>query len=201
MPYYSYSDNQSASIASLAEALERETVDNLKKFAALLPTAEKPKRKPELIALILRHLEGNALYEFWRRLDAMQQAAVAEVVHASDSRFHEDRFTAKYGQEPDWGVRHEYSYGWEPSRLHLFFYRGLMPEDLKQRLKVFVPQPEMVRIKTIDEVPTVFNLESTLFDYSTKTSTHEVEEIPVEQRMMEYTAQHDLIAVLRLVST
>jgi len=30
-----------------------------------------------------------------------------------------------------------------------------MPEDLKQRLKAFVPQPASAKIKSVDEIPAV----------------------------------------------
>ena len=40
----------------------------------------------------------------WQYLDDIQKAAVAEVVHSTDSAFPADRFRAKYGRLPNFGT-------------------------------------------------------------------------------------------------
>lgn len=97
MPYRQKEED----IPSVAEALSRYTVEELKRLLALLPATEKPERKVELIALILRHMQGQPLREPWSRLDELQRAAVAETVHSPDGRFDAQRFKAKYGHSPD----------------------------------------------------------------------------------------------------
>ncbi|MCA1635373.1 MAG: hypothetical protein LC802_17220 [Acidobacteria bacterium] len=52
----------------VVEALNGLTVDDLKRHLALLPAAEKPARKPELVAEIARHLEGDSLRGLWEQL-------------------------------------------------------------------------------------------------------------------------------------
>ena len=88
-------------------------------------------------------MEDDHPRRLWEKLDKLQQAAVAETVHAPDAYFHADRFIAKYGQSPDWGATDRYGYRRSsPSLLGLFFYDSVMPDDLKRRLKAFVPEPE-----------------------------------------------------------
>src|SRR5215467_1661175 len=127
-----------------AEALTLEcaltgcTADNLRRLASL--TGEKPPmRKADIAALIIRHLEGDRLRTVWQGLDELQQAAVAEVVHAGSTRFDAARFRAKYGKDPNWGAADRYGGNRQPSPLQFFFYGSVMPSDLKARLKTFVP--------------------------------------------------------------
>lgn len=202
MPYRQKEEN----IPSVAEALNRHTVEELKKLLALLPASEKPARKGELVALILSHMEGEGLRGLWSRLDESQQAAVAETVHSPDGRFDERRFKAKYGRSPDWGtsrnhVGYMYDYQRQPSLLCLFIYRDVMPDDLRALLKEFVPAPPPSSLKITSELPEVFNWREETFSFGTRKSEVKVKQIPVERREMERAAQADLKTVLRLVET
>jgi len=188
--------------------LNRENVESLKRFLALLPTDERPTRKGELIALVLSHLEGEKLRELWSRLDEVQRAAVMETVHSADGVFLADRFRAKYGQSPDWGssknpVGRLYGYGYDiqPSLLVLFIYRNVVPNDLRARLKEFVPKPTAAALKITDEVPEFFNWREESFDFEARRRETQVKQIPIERRETERTAQADLQTVLRLVET
>lgn len=187
-------------ILTIIEALQRQTVDELKKLAALVSKAQKPNRKDELVTFVQRYLEGE-LHMLWTELDELQQAAVAEVVHSSNTNFPQSQFLAKYGQEPNWGKTSVYSYKYysEPSKLCLFFYGydQVMPDELKERLKAFVPPPTPVRLETLDEPPKVFHRRWK--QPNPKLSQREgVDEIPVVQCLMERAAPQDLQAVLRL---
>jgi len=90
----------------------------------------------------VQRLEGENLRTIWNKLDQLQQSAVAEVVHSSESQFDRTRFKAKYNSLPNFGTSGRYGHNNNPSLLRVFFYSyDIMPEDLKQRLKAFVPQP------------------------------------------------------------
>jgi hypothetical protein len=187
-------------LPTVTEALGHLTVDDLKKHLALLPTAEKPSRKPELVTEIARHLEGEALRRLWGQLDGTQQAAVSEVVHSPDGLFRAERFQARYGRQPDWGTRDQWGYNRTPSLLCLFIYRaGLMPVELQERLKAFVPEPPAPKLKVTDELPEFFNWREESFDFETRRREVKVKQIPVMQSAMERNAPHDLYTVLRLI--
>lgn len=199
MRYYRERDE---TIATVTEALNGLTVDDLKKLAALLPTNERPARKGELVALIAGYLEGGKLKTLWSKLDELQQAAVAEVVHSSADYYDEERFRAKYGQRPNWGARaSEFgrSYVKNPSLLCLFCYGGMIPVELKRRLKSFVPEPARVTLKTLEEFPAHYQLPWKEFDYQTRSYKTGVEEIPITECARERAAQQDLLAVLQLI--
>jgi len=172
-------------VPTLEAALsERMNADALKKLAAL--THEKlPTRKADLAAVIIRHLGGERLRTIWQCLDDLQRAAVAEVVHSDSSRFVADRFRAKYGRDPFWGSLDRYRQNERPSPLCFFFYDGVMPDDLKERLKAIVPPPVAAKIKTLDQLP----------------ATHEkgTEVVPIAVRETERAALQELLSVLRLV--
>ncbi len=126
--------------------------EDLKRLAA--HTKQKlPTRKAEVAAVIMRHLEGEGLKTAWQRLDKVQQAAVAEVVHAGSNRFPGDLFNAKYGCDPNWGTSGRSRYDRCPSALCFFFYGGVMPDDLKARLKAFVPRPAAAKVKALATLP------------------------------------------------
>jgi hypothetical protein len=187
-------------LTTIIEALNRLTVDDLKKHLALLPTAEKPTRKVELVMEIERHLEGDSLSRLWAQLDETQRAAVSEVVHSPDGLFRAGRFQARTGRQPDWGTSDKWGYNRAPSLLCLFIYRdGLMPVELQERLKAFVPEPPAPKLKVTDEIPEFFNWREESFDFEARRREVKVKQIPVTQSAMECHAPHDLHTVLRLI--
>ena len=137
-------------IPTVHAALDLLTVDQLKQLIALLPTRERPTRKGDAVALVEQHLSGERLRALWEQLDATQKLAVAETIYADESVFNPTRFRAMYGALPVFGTKKEHGgYGENPSLLRLFLYRAhrysdgtsVVPEDLKQYLLRFVPQP------------------------------------------------------------
>jgi len=202
--------NEPESILTLGDALQQQKVDDLKKLAALASDEKnRPTRKPDLIAFIQRHVncppgqlrqvESDPLQGFWRKLDTLQQAAVAEVAHGPDGRFNSAQFKAKYGQLPNWGTSDRYGYNLNPSLLGLFFYEGVMPDDLRRRFKSFVPKPEPARLTTQSEIPSEWSLEFVGWDPKTRQRQDRIQDIPVTQRLTDRAAIHDLKAVLRLI--
>ncbi len=181
-------------LTTLRDALERTmNGDDLKNLADVAGVKRKPSRKAEVADAIVDLLDGGGLDTAWARLDDIQKAAVAEVVHSGSSRFRPDRFSAKYGAEPAWdtGTRARYGYSSRgaPSLLCLFFYSNsrvwVMPDDLKKRLKEFVPKPRSTTIETFDELPLTFRRGS--------------EQIDIDIRATERAAQREILAILRLV--
>ena len=187
--------------ATVRAALDRRTVDELKKRLALLPTAEKPTRKAEIADLVAAHLEGEKLNALWKRLDATQQAAVGETLYAADGQFDGVRFAAKYGAGPNWGSRGRWEYDVIPSLLQLFIYETVIPEDLQARLKEFVPRPAETVLETFpeDKLPQEVTRQVEWWDSETKKPVREMEKIPVVYHDTERVAANELVAVLRLV--
>jgi hypothetical protein len=175
--------------------------DDLKKLAAL--TEEKPPtRKADLAAVIKRHLDGDRLRTVWQCLDELQRAAVAEVVHSSSTEFLADRFHAKYGRSPNWGASDKYGYRRSPSALGFFFYgNGVMPDDLKARLKTFVPRPAEAKVKPLAELPVTYDLPYARWNSKTKTEEKETKPVPLTVRESERPAQRELLSILRLIDS
>lgn len=191
--------NSDEKIPTLHVALfENMTVDDLKRLAKLTG-AKVPTKKADLVGLIVRHLEGDRLLNVWNELNNLQRAAVAEVAHSDTSRFQPDRFYAKYGKNPDWGTIDNYGYIKQPSSLCLFFYKGIMPDDLKKRLRVLVPPPLEDQLKTFKEIPSVFERPYNRWNPKTKSYEAGTEPIPIAVRGSERAAQIELLSVLRLV--
>ena len=155
-------------------------MEELKKLLALLPTAEKPTRKGDLADLVASHLEGDALAALWGRLDATQKSAVAETLYAADGQFDGVRFAAKYGDSPDWGSSRGLGYDRTPSRLSLFIYERVIPEDLQARLKEFVPRPAETVLETCpeDNLPQNVTRQVEWWDADTKKPVRETGENP-----------------------
>ena len=187
-------------IPTLAIALsEFMNSEDIRKLAAL--TREKlPSRKDDLAAVVMRHLEGERLRATWQCLDELQRAAVAEVVHSGSTKFNADRFYAKYGKGPDWGAADRYDCHRGPSALRFFFYgSGVMPDDLKARLKAFVPPPAETKIRTLAELPAAFDRPYSRWNLKTRTREEGTAEIPLAVHETERSVQRELLSVLRLV--
>lgn len=203
-----YASDEPRSIPTLADALQGQTVDYLKKLAVLVSDEKnKPIRKADLIEFILRRVNGeqgrlrqvedDPLQGFWRKLDALQQAAVAETAHGPHPWFDAERFAAKYGGSPNWGKGRFYDSN--PSLLGVFFYDGIMPDDLRRRFKSFVPKPEPVRLASSNEIPAEWAMTYQEWDQKTLEKKTYRQMVPIAQRLTERAAIHDLKAMLRLI--
>src|SRR5664280_1660824 len=192
-----------AGIPTLETALsDHMNLSEVKKLAALTREKKLPTRKDELASVIARHLEGDRLRTTWQCLDELQRAAVAEVVHSNSTRFLTDRFRAKYGREPDFGTGDRYGYNRSPSALGFFFYdSGVMPDDLKSRLKAFVPPPAKNKIMTLATLPAAYDRPFSRWNSTTKTDESGTEEIPLEVHETELSAPRELVSLLRLVDS
>ncbi len=186
-------------IPTLAHALaEHMNADELKVLASLTkcPT---PTRKADLVDHVLDHLAGDRLQVVWQSLDEIQKAAVAEVVHSNGTAFPAQRFHAKYGRLPDSGTVSRYSRGGRPTPLRFFFYGGerggVMPDDLKQRLRAFVPPPIRTQVTSRAQLPAAHDRPFGRRDPRAKES----EAVPLVVRETERSAPRELISALRLV--
>ena len=190
-------------IPSLAVALaEHMSAEELKVLASLTERPS-PTRKAELVEHILGHLEGDGLRAVWERLDDLQKAAVAEVVHSRGTAFPAQRFHAKYGRLPDFGTVSRHSRDGRPMPLRFFFFGGesggVMPDDLKERLEAFVPAPIGAEVKSLDQLPTTHDRPFKRWNRETRDYERGTEAIPLVVRESERAAQRELLSVLRLV--
>jgi len=192
---------------SLKQGLGFSTVDELKRLIQILPIKKAPTRKAELVDAIAQHLLGTGLKAQWNQLDSLQQAAVAETAYNSpDGRFQPEIFQAKYKDLPDWPNRSYYRYGEPATPLDLFFYRigtygsrDILPDELAQKLKSFVPQPEPLRLTTCDSLPDAVENITERYDFRSNETIITRSSTPLRHRPMEQTALQDLSTILRLI--
>jgi hypothetical protein len=195
MSYYQQPDR----IPTIQEALSNQTVDELKKLAALVPGDKVPTIKAAIVEYIERCLQGKVLKQLWEKCDQLQKAAIAETVHSTTSdQYQGTRFVNKYGASPDWRTG-GYSYTKTPTVLCLFFYSYTIPADLKQRLKAFVPAPEPTRLDSSKTIPSILVKAETSYSSETRSKTTHDVEYPLSQRETEQVARRELLTVLRLV--
>lgn len=195
------------SLKTVTEGLNFRTVDDLKKMLQLLPIQAKPTRKAELVEAIAGYLLGRGLKKLWQELDQLQQAAVAEAVYLTGGRHQAEQFQAKYGALPQWHDHNlMYRYQRPAAKLDLFFYptgtyadSNLLPEDLRLKLKAFVPEPRALTLPSAEQPPQTFRVEHCYFDYQKGQSVETVEDVPVVCCPTEQVAQQDLLTVLRLI--
>ena len=172
-------------LITISEALELASAHLLRPMLGLLPNAPPPpRRKADMMAEIEGRLFGDSLRVLWDRLDETQQLAVREALENPYGFFDQHHFELKYGRLPagfedDGGLS-------TATLLHFFLYAPrrhgaaatVVPLELGQRLRVFVPPPPEAEIPAAEGLP---------------------EDVPLTRRDMERPAQHDLLAVLRLV--
>lgn len=178
---------------TLREALEiAYNADTLKDYARVLGI-KGPTRKADLARALAREvlgedLSGPRLPRMFERLDRLQQAAVAEVIHGWGG-LDPERFRAKYRGLPRWDGDREVAWRREPTLLGLFLVRDYdprsgwptVPLDLAEQLRELVPPPPREEVRTHDDPVPLFDGE------------------PLRVVETERAAQQELFAVLRLV--
>ena len=183
------------------EILESLTVNELKPRLALIDTVDTPTRKADIAAAIRRYMLSPRCRECWQELDGLEQSAVAEAVYNWTGQFRRVRFYAKYGNVPQFFKAPQRGYirnREQPKRtlLGLFFFNGVIPDELCALLREFVPgpTPAIVRTVTVDEIPETLSIDD---------SYHEakIDRFAVTRLSMEQIVRHDLSAVLRLVGS
>ena len=166
---------------------------------ALLPKATpQPTLKADMVAEIEGRLSGD-LRKLWARLDETQQLAVREALDTPRAVFDQHRFKAKYGRLP-------FGFGTATDRpkaspLHFFLYAPrrhdtrptIVPPDLAERLRAFVPPPPAAEMPAVEEPPEAVEL------FVRPGDKQSFVRLELTRRDMERTAQHDLLAVLRLI--
>ena len=171
----------------------------------LLPIAKPlPTRKADMATAIMGHLAGGRLSDVWEDLDETQRLAVAEALYDLDRRFHQDRFRAKYGKLPkglnDLGYH-------QSSPLRLFLYpltpRGgapaVVPVDLAERLRSFVPEPQEVEVASTTELPAMFR--QARRGYFSSERGRPFDPVELQRRDGEQSALREVMTLLRLVDT
>lgn len=187
---------------SLQQALEGMIVDDLKKLKALLPDPRKLTRKADLVDGIKSQLQGENLRKVWAKLDDLQKAAVAEVIHGEDGLYFPEIFSAKYGESANLGTSDRYGSNREPSLLCLFIYGRQIPYDLEEELLKFVTEPKEATLDDADEtVQNHVKLRVQRYNYITKEKETEEYEIPLASCETQLAATKDFAAVLRLIQS
>ena len=189
---------------TISEALSLLSADVLRPMMGLLSMAKPlPTRKADMVAAIESHLAGDRLRKLWEALDEMQQLAVSEALHTSLGVFDRHRFKAKYNGLPvGFGTASKRT---TASPLHFFLYSPhryeaqptIIPEELAQRLRPFVPPPPEAEVAAHDDLPEAVELPASRRVRRGEKQTFN--RVILTRRDMERVAQHDLLAVLRLI--
>ncbi len=176
---------------TLNEALSVLTIDALKTYLSFVPDERGGGKKADLMQQIVNGLAGDKLQAQFRRLDAFQQAAVAEALYDPEYRYRPQEFRAKYGAYPTFTDKTERSsFGHQPMRVRLFLYSPAnygesdlqIPQDLAARLMAFVAKPAAATLPIEKALPTAMEGGQRII-----------------VRTTEADALHDLPTVLRLV--
>ncbi len=174
----------------LSDALNLMSAEYLKKMVAYLsPPGPRPTRKADMAECIKQHLTTERLRRIWDNLDRIGRLAVQEVLHSSNNRFNPRQFEARYGCLP---ARLTFGYGSSgkaplPIRFFLYFTQRdetgslVIPEDIAESLRTFVPKPKPPTVASHDELPQQSGQPKLIV------------------RDMEQAAAHDLFAVMRLI--
>jgi len=130
--------------------------DDLAYRIKLLGVKLKGSKKAGLIDTIKAALTDNGLQEIWTSLKALEQASVAEACYTPDHSYNPAQFKAKYGDVPSFSNKPEDAGGYRTyssdskyaTRLNLFLFtpkggtERIVPFDLAERLRVFIPKPQ-----------------------------------------------------------
>ena len=171
-------------MTTLHELIETSTVSELKEMLAYFPGADKVGRKELLVASVMQQMSGDGMLRAWQQLDPCQRLAVGEAIYDAHGIFHGKRFAAKYGQ---WPLLHhsggQYQRG-ALTALGLFMHwlgdHLVIPEDLRARLKAFIPAPAPNTLATVAALPEA-----------------DADGAPITVRATAPDALHDVVVMLR----
>ncbi len=182
------------SLLSIRESLTELTVSDLKPLARLIE--HDAVRKGELVDAVAKILEDQKKVEaIYTALDDVSQKALQEATWDEEGTLRMDRFQAKYGQIPTFGGGRQYGDKSPPSTFRLFFphYHTVLPHDLVNILRAFVPEPQALKISSTDELPATFKHPNSNWGESGD------ETVELRVRHTANIALKDVKAVLRLV--
>ena len=189
---------------NLSDALSLHNVDGLRHLVDRLDTPKpRPTRKADMIRVVGSRLRGDSLRRLWERLGELQKAAVSEVLHGPESEFNPEQFEAKYGALPA-DLSSEAPRGTVPLRLFLYpedRYRSrprIIPADLAERLRAFVPPPVEATLAARDKLPET--VEQRRRGYLLEGEKPTFDRVALVRRDMEHSALRDLSTVMRLVA-
>ncbi|MFV1976942.1 MAG: hypothetical protein ACC651_14440 [Candidatus Scalindua sp.] len=185
---------------TVEEALMEGYTAPIVKSICKLFISKPPVRKSDMVASICNSIKGDGLHSIWTRLDNLDQTAVSEIVHSPDNQFDTSRFMAKYGNVPYTGYLSEYG-DRKPTLINLLIVNGTMPEELKARLRVFVPKPRSYTIEVEGDIPDTFIQKSYDYDYKRKERVEVVNEIPMVKLKTQMLAFQDVLSVLRIIDS
>lgn len=191
----------------LRELLNLRNADDLKRLLALLPDVQlKSPRKGETIEALARSLLGAGLRELWSGLKSLEQSAVAEAAYEGDGIFDRGAFHAKYRALPVFETEGRHQWDKLPTLLRLFIHPAgngcsVIPKDLREKLKVFVPKPPSAQLASMEQIPSQPPRVQTShrFDTGKDTTVYDSQEAPLVQRLTELDAVQDLRTTLRLI--
>ena len=192
--------------ATISEALSLLNADFLAPLMDLLAIARpRPTRKADMVRVVKGHLAGDRLRKLWARLDDTQQLAVREALYGPLGALDRRQFKAKYGSLPA-GLGTSLTRA-RACLLHLFLYPPyrhateptFLPPELAQRLRAFVPPPAAATVAATDDLPDAIGKPGAGTDRPDAESTGG--RVNLTRRDMERAAQHDLLAVLRLIDS
>ena len=185
----------------LLDLLGEINADVLRQMLPQLPIPKpRPTRKAEMAAAIEDRLAGDSLRNLWDRLGELEQLAVREALYDPGGQLDRVQFQARYGALPAGVDGHSRT----SSLLGFFLYAenryayklSVMPRDLGERLREFVPPPPEVELAAEEELPEAVER---LRRYHTSRDEPKHCQVALLRRDMEQTAQRDLSTVLRLV--
>ncbi len=167
----------------LREALERNTVDELKRMLAVLPCAKctpLPKRKGELInRLIAIFSSKESVSQCIDALDMLSRRVLAEAAYADDGYLDTHMIQAKYGTLPKLTKESDRHFGWNQDKtlLGTFFADYCLPRDVQPIIKSLLSKPSPFCIQASQAIP-----------------------VDLKQHRSEHVAIHELHALLALFS-
>src|SRR5262245_60731327 len=133
--------NEESPSSTIQAALNNLKVEELRSIAQVFRQSL-PTRKHELILLIEAELEAGKLQQIWSSRGERDRAAVSEAVYSTNGCHYANRFVAKYGVEPDWVSAARHGAHVRSTILQaLFCGSGRLPEEMRDRLRAFVPEP------------------------------------------------------------
>lgn len=200
---------------ALRETYRNEDLSRL--IGSLVGLKPPPTRKDDMLAALVRLVEGDQLLLTWDRLTSEEKSKVAQTAWSDTGFFDREKFDAarrllrsgppekaddsEEETDPDVSC----GYRWDQDRkrrrslIELIMPDGVMSREIQKALRKFVPEPKPPAIAGVDSPPESIQMPVVVWNPKTEKYDDETRAVPVVRREMEPAALRDLTAVLRLV--
>ena len=177
----------------MRQALSSKNKNDLKSLAKLVPGLRLSTTKDKMVHELAAAIE-EGVDDLLEQLDPLEQAMLSHAVHDEWWWYDVIKFAAIHGKLPKQEIYSRGAFGWQApvaTVMDLFFYDGVLPRDLGERLRAKLKPPVKFEILSSDTFPEAIERVDDMGE--------EAPPLPLHLQLSEEMALGEVAEVMRLI--